>query len=436
MRRSLLTLSALLFGALAVAGCATTPVKDQAPVAAAPPPVAVDAAADRVRVEAARLQIAVLVPTGGDAAQARIGQSLANAAALAIQDLGTRQLRLSVYDTSGGAEAAARKAIGAGAHIILGPLLSAETMAVAPIARAANVPVVSFSNDTAAIQEGVYLMGYRPEQAIERVVSFAARRGVADFALLAPQGRYGQAATEAFFTAVREAGGKVAAAESYERPRAAAERNKLLPAARKVARYEQRLSAARSGVKVNPDGTVPVVSTQIGPPPFQAILIADTYGWARTLAPMLRTFGVESPGVRFLGTELWPTDRAVGQDQALIGAWFASVPDFQFDAMARRYSQVYGSRPPRIASFGYDGVLLAASVLNRWKPGEAFPVRALRDPDGFTGIDGLFRFNAKGIAERGLQVQEVTGAGVKLVSGAPTSFGAPKVSQAFTPAIN
>lgn len=422
---------------LLLAACATTPAVQTAPEVAAPPPaVVVDDAAERQKVDAQRLRIAVLAPTTGDPAQARLGQSLANAAALAIQELNNRQLRLSVYDTAaGGATAAARKALEDGAHIILGPLLSSETTAVAPLARAAKVPVVSFSNDSSIAQDGVFLMGFQPDQAIERVVSYAARRGVTQFAALTPQGRYGQTATEAFFSAVRQSGGRIVAAESYERPRSAAERNKLMPAARKVTRYEQRLAAARAGVKPNPDGTIPVVSTQIAPPPFQALLIADTYGWARAFAPTLRTFGVETPGIRILGTELWTTDRSVGQDQQLVGAWFASVPDFQFDAMARRYAQQYGSRPQRIASFGYDGVLLAASALGRWKPGEGFPARVMRDSDGFTGVDGLFRFNANGIAQRGLQVQEVTGSGVRLVSSAPTSFGPAQVSLLALPGL-
>jgi branched-chain amino acid transport system substrate-binding protein len=435
MRQSLFSLFASVFLCTALAACAsTTAVKTPEVVQAPPPPAAVeDPAQAREKAEAARLRIAVLAPMTGEPSQARLGQSLANAAALAIQELGSRQLRLSVYDTAGGAEGAARKAINEGAHIILGPLLSSETQLVAPIARAAKVPVVSFSNDAAIAQDGVLLMGFQPDQAIERVVAYAAKRGISQFAALTPQGRYGQTANEAFFGAVRSAGGRIVAAESYERPKSAAERNKLLPAARRVSRYEQRLAAARAAVKPNPDGTIPVVSTQIAPPPFQAILIADTYGWARAFAPTLRTFGVESPAIRFLGTELWTTDRTVGQDQQLVGAWFASVPDFQFDAMARRYVQLYGARPPRIASFGYDGVLLAASAVSRWKPGEPFPARVLRDGDGFTGIDGLFRFDAKGIAERGMQVQEVTGTGVRLVSSAPTSFGPAQVSWTVDP---
>ena len=46
----------------------------------------------------------------------------------------------------------------------------------------------------------------------------------------------------------------------------------------------------------------------------------------------------------------------------------------------------------------------------------------LRDPDGFVGVDGAFRFGPTGIAERALEVQELIPAGTKTVSDAPASF--------------
>jgi hypothetical protein len=49
-------------------------------------------------------------------------------------------------------------------------------------------------------------------------------------------------------------------------------------------------------------------------------------------------------------------------------------------------------------------------------------LRALDDPAGFAGIDGVFRFNAYGVAERGLEVQQVGQGGTSIISPAPKSF--------------
>ncbi len=76
-----------------------------------------------------------------------------------------------------GAAAAADEAIREGAEIIVGPLTSGSTSAIAPVARKANVPVLTFSNDRRIAGNGVYLMSFLPEQEIDRIVAFAASKG-------------------------------------------------------------------------------------------------------------------------------------------------------------------------------------------------------------------------------------------------------------------
>ena len=46
------------------------------------------------------------------------------------------------------------------------------------------------------------------------------------------------------------------------------------------------------------------------------------------------------------------------------------------------------------------------------------------DPNGFSGVDGIFRFNADGTSERGLAVLEVRPGGFDVVNPAPTTFQA------------
>ena len=75
---------------------------------------------------------------------------------------------------------------------------------------------------------------------------------------------------------------------------------------------------------------------------------------------------------------------------------------------------------------GYDAVLLVNSIGARWKIGDPFPRGALNDDDGFAGIDGIFRFR-NGVAERGLEVQQVGPNGFSTVSPAPRAFRATQV---------
>ena len=105
------------------------------------------------------------------------------------------------------------------------------------------------------------------------------------------------------------------------------------------------------------------------------------------------------------------------------GAWFAASPEAMFDQLRTRYRARYGKIPYRLGSLGYDAVLLAVRSADAWRLGRRFPARTLRAEDGFTGVDGAFRFGRGGIAERGLQVEEVTASGTNVLSPAPTGFG-------------
>ena len=335
--------------------------------------------------DTARNRVALLVPLSGS--NAGVGQSIANATMLALLDTQNQSVRITNYDTAGGAAAAANRAIAEGAQLILGPLLADDVRAVAPIARAAGVPVLSFSNDTGVAGNGAYLMGYVPAQSIERVVDYARSRGVTTFAGLVPNGLYGERASTAFLRAVEGAGGQVVSLQPYGRTAGA------------IGAAAQRL-AAKS--------------------PYDAVLVADAAATAAAAAPAIKRGGGAT--TRLLGTELWNSDTGIARP-ALSGAWFASVSNTLYRRYVTKYRARFGTAPYRLSSLGYDAVLLTVRISRDWKVGQRFPENRLRDADGFSGIDGAFRFNRDGVAERALEVQEVTGGAATTVSPAPAGFG-------------
>jgi branched-chain amino acid transport system substrate-binding protein len=337
--------------------------------------------------DAERHRIALLVPLSGP--NAGVGRSLQNATQLAILDTRNDAIRITTYDTAagGGAAAAAQQAIAEGNRLILGPLLAEEAREVAPIARRSRVPVLSFSNDAGVAGAGTYILGYVPGQSIERVVNYAARSGITEFAGLIPNGLYGERASTALLRSVEDARGHVLALETYDaRP-----------------------------------GSMTSAIAKLGRSPFQAILVAGSAGSAVTAAPLIR----RSPGgktARFLGTELWNTDSSIGARAALNGAWFASVPDNYYRQYATKYRARFGTAPYRLSTLGYDAVLLTVRIAREWRPGDEFPERRLIEREGFSGLDGAFRFGRDGVAERALEVQEIRGGTTVTVSPAPPNF--------------
>lgn len=382
---SLMRLAGFAFLSVAVAGC----VPRSRPVQ--PPPVEPvqeepeqPVTPSRLPTDSTRNRVAVLVPLSGE--NAGLGQSILNAANLALLDTGGERIRITAYDTATGGAAAANEALADGNGLILGPLLAEDVRAVAPIANRNGVPVIAFSNDVSVAGDGVYIMGFYPGQAIDRVVGFARSRGSQRFGALVPTGNYGQRASQAMIAAVEAAGGRMVGMQTFERSQA---------------------SARAASTRLNGQGQ------------FDAVLIADGSRIALQAIPIVRQ---SSPQPRILGTELWATESNLGANVGLRGAWFAAPSDNLFNQFRTRYRARYNANPYRLASLGYDAVLLAVRVAADWPIGRPFPARALRDPTGFAGVDGAFRFGRDGIAERSLEVREVTPTGTNVVSPAPRGF--------------
>lgn len=408
-------------GLLGLAACATPkgpPPAPPAPVEQAPAPA--PKPAETIKQAPPQHHVALLAPLTG--ANAAIGQSIANAANLALLDINNPRIKLTIYDTAQGPEAAASRALADGARVVLGPLLAPDVKAVQPALKAAGVPIIAFSNDATLAGAGTYVMGFQPDQEVTRVVTFARQRGITKFAALVPSGSYGKRASEAFVAAVKASGGQLIAIETYPR-----DRTKLLTAARRVAAYDARLALSRARA-ANSTGVISAKGAPLPPPSFEALLIADTGDYTRAFIPALRQFGVDTGRVRVLGPGLWNNEPALAREPALQGAWFATVSDATFESLSRRYAGRFGARPSRLASLGYDAILLVhAAASGGWQIGKPFPQSVLKATSGYTGIDGLLRFPADGVAERGMEVDELSGGTVKVVSPAPA---------AFAPAIN
>lgn len=371
-----------------------------APSASAPAPAPAGLAVrDEVRA-------ALLVPLSGP--YGAWGQALSNAAQLALFEIADQRLNLLPIDTKGtadGAQAALAQAQTQGADIILGPLFSPEVKAISAQTRQAHVPVVSFTTDRTALGQGVYTLGFLPDSQVRRVVAHARQQGKDRFALLARDDDYGRAVAEAFRAAVPALGGQVVKVDFYD-PQA----RDLTGPVRRFTESDARKSARKGEAAA--------------PAPFDAVMLPDEGARLRSVASLVTYFDVDPDKVTFLGTMLWD-DARLATDPALQGGWFAVAPADAYGDFERRYAAAFGGRPPKAgalkASLGYDAVALAA-VLTRQK--QDFTDAVLTNPNGFAGVDGLFRLRADGGNDRGLAVRQIDHGALRDVGAAPASFTA------------
>jgi len=342
------------------------------------------------------VKAALLLPLSGP--NAAVGRAMQEAAQLAVFDLGEEKFTLLPRDTGGtpeGAVAAADAALADGAQIILGPLLGVEARPVGERAAARGVPVISFTNDRSVAGNNVYVFGLTPASQVDRVVELAQSRGARRFAGLIPEGAYGDAVDSALRNAVQRVGGQLVVVERY------AQSGDPSPAVRRLA------SGGARGARGD-----------IG---FDAVLLPEFGDRLLSVSPFLPYYDIDPATVRYLGVAAWEEARFY-REPSLAGAWFAAPPPEPRNVFAEKFRQLHGRTPPRIAALAYDATTLGIYLAK--SGGEVSPPK-LQAPQGFAGVDGLFRLRPDGTTERGLAVLEIRREGPQIVSPAPESFDRP-----------
>ncbi len=386
---------------------------------------------------AAKTPVAFLVPLSGPGAA--LGRGFLNAAQMALFEVADERLALLPFDTEGtaqGAEDAARRALDAGAQLILGPLFGASVEAVRPLAAAKGVPVIAFSNDRAVVGPGVQLFGITPENQVDRVVGYAASRGVLRLAAILPEGPFGDRMAQGLVEASHRYGATVTSVLRYGE----ATTETIAPLVRRLTRYEQRRAAwraERARLEALDDEASRralarlSLTESLGDIEFDGVLLPQGGQDLRVIAPLFAFYDVDMRRLRLLGSVQWD-DLDLATEPALRGGWFPAPDPEARGAFISAYQSHYGEAPPRIASLAYDATALAAILLRQSMsatamagadaPGSPFALSALTAPSGFAGVDGIFRLLPDGQIERGLAVKEVGDRRFRLLSPAPSSF--------------
>jgi ABC-type branched-subunit amino acid transport system substrate-binding protein len=384
--------AAVLCGALLLAGC----------VVSGPGlgPIALNASPGTT------MKVALLVPLASQGGPGVIARSLKQAAELALFERDNRSLELMVKDDKGtpeGAKAAAEDVIKRGATLILGPLYAKSVSAVAPVARAARVPVVAFSSDREVAGNGIYLLSFQPEPDVERIVSYSAGRGMKRYAALIPKDNFGRVVEPVFREAVARTGGTVASLETYP-PNA----NAMLTPLRKIS--TDIAAAAAEGA------------------PIDALFLPGGQEYLEMLGRLLPQAKIDTGKVKLIGTGGMDYPNA-GRDTALVGAWYPGPDPRGWSEFAQKYAKSYQAAAPRIAGLAYDAVNLAIALASD-PSGHGFSPAALTRAGGFNGIDGVYRLRPDGTTDRALSILEVQKFGSAVVEAAPNVTAPPRAAAA------
>mgnify|MGYP001604014256 CR=1 FL=1 len=365
------------------------------------------AAADVVVCEDTRVTAKLLVPLSG--ANSALGQAMLQSAQLALFDMGYDSFELIPRDTNDGAQAAAQSAIDAGAQMILGPVFAPDVRAAQPVVRRYNINMIAFSTDWSLADSNTFVMGFLPFAQVQRVAEYAAGKGYRNVGILAPENDYGNAVIATWNSVAYKMG--ITTAETVKFP---VEQSDISGIVGSFAHYDA--AEAKSGADKK--------NVQRLPPPYDAILLPAGGEQARAAANMLSYYNLTPRTVKRIGTGLWD-DPGLATEPALAGAWFAAPSPELRRGFEQRYVEAYGQPAPRLATLSYDATALAAVLARNgyYSMGHpAFDRESLSNPNGFAGIDGIFRFRPDGLVERGLAIMEFKNGQIVQIDPAPKTF--------------
>lgn len=336
-------------------------------------------------------RVALLLPLTAPGNAGKIGAELKNAAKLAMRDFGRNTLQLVIKNTAGQAveaQSAASSAIAERSSVIIGPLFSGSVAAASSVTLPANLSLIAFSSDPKRARRGVYLMSFSPEADIRRSINFAISQGKTKFVTLLPNGAYGSLVEKTLREILNRNRGQLIAIQKYDHSNASI------------------------------DAAVQAVVAQVNT--ADVIYIPDGGKVPGAILSSLKNSGVDIGAKMVLGSGQWEsTDLSSNLFNRTI---FAGRDKHQFNSFAARYKAAYGAAPSSTAGLAYDAVSMVAGLARRGGA-NSFSFTSIESRNGYSGVNGIFRFEPTGKADRGLAIYQVQNGKAQIVSKAPTTFG-------------
>jgi ABC-type branched-subunit amino acid transport system substrate-binding protein len=335
-------------------------------------------------------KVALLLPLSGNK---ELSDKVLKAAQLALFNTNNKNITLITKDTgtnATSAKMALNQALHEGAELVIGPIYSDTTLALKGTTEA-RINIISISNNASLAGNGVFILGYSPEEQIRRIIDYATKQNIRDYYAILPAGAFGKKISET----IQNIGNND-----------------------EIIIHKIEYYTPENDVDLCAESIVNSIKTSNHEGPV-AIVIPEGGKKLISIASELEKRGIDSNKIKLLGINQWE-EEIVANLPILNGAWLTGIDPKMRTEFDRLASDLYGHSLPELAALAYDAVALASSLAIE----NDFSTTKLLDPSGFKGITGIFRFNNNNIAEHGLAILEVSEGTIKVIEDAPTFFTA------------
>ena len=321
--------------------------------------------------------IIVFLPLTGK--YSNFGSKIRKSLDLSILNFGNNEIRLIYFDTGKNIDKGLLTSLfnQLTPKIIIGPFTREVLLKIKPFAKKDNIPILTFSNDIAMIENNVWSLGFSPEEQIQSVISCAIVHGYNKFGIIAPDNLYG----------------KIISRQSID----------LISVDKKNFYSSLFLSNKDLNNKTNLYSILKrflqYSETEETHTKFDNILIGGSKEFILEIAPLLAFFNVDSKFVKILGTETF-NDKELKNEPSLEKSWFPLIFSKNNEQFRILWKDSWRSTNDYFTNAGFDAGVIAINYINTLK----------KDPPYFNNIQGPVTgliIDRKGYVKKPIQVMQI-----------------------------
>ncbi len=350
----------------------------------------VPSAYESADVQGASTKIAVLLPLSGKSEA--LGADMQKAAMMAAFDKRQSGAGVFFYDTAGtpeGTENALTEAEKIYPSIIVGPVFSTEVAVVRD--EGTKAPVLSFTSDSAALDDNVYTLALMIPNQVERIVEYACKAGQRKLAVIGPENKVGEMVMNTLSDTIERCPGMEIQSVSLYNPKTV----NFDPVIGKI--VPQPIDSRRKDLT---DEEKELLAKPIAEKvEFDALLVFEDGVKLQQVMSMLSYYDITPTDMPVYGLSSWGGAKI----SELIGGYYPAMPARLSADFSQRFYRTFGTKPSALASYAYDAVSLGIMLGNT---GSIHTAGLLNDR-GFDGVNGRFRFDEDGTNMRLLDVRQI-----------------------------
>jgi ABC-type branched-subunit amino acid transport system substrate-binding protein len=285
---------------------------------------------------------------------------------------------------------------------IVGGLSSRTAAAEAQRAQELGVPFIALSQKSGLTQIGNFIFrnALTSQMQVQYLVDVAmSAYKMSRFAILYPNDAYGVEYANLFWDEVRERGGQIVGAQTYD----SKETDFRGPVQRLTGRFylDDRADELRLQTKALQEKDEKVSARAAAPKPedlltpivdFDAIFIPDSTRALGQIAPMLAYNDVDN--IRLLGTNLWNTSDVIQRGQkyveqaVFVDSFLANSPTFTNSDFFANFKATFGDDPASFEAQGYDSALALRQIISSGETSRLGLAESLSKLNRFSGALG------------------------------------------------